>query len=73
MPPSLFFLGNVTHHPSDVCSTFEHSTHVAKDKHQHCNYCLHVSVAVLHEAGGEAPSYGGREDSVGSQAEGNLS
>lgn len=35
--------------------------------------CSHLPIAVLHEVGGEAPSYGGREDSVGSQAEGNLS
>jgi hypothetical protein len=32
-----------------------------------------IAFAVLHEVGREASSYGGREDSVGSQAEGKLS
>lgn len=36
------------------------------------NYCFLVMLAVLHEVGGEAPSYGGREDSVGSQTEGTV-
>jgi hypothetical protein len=32
--------------------------------------CRRVLVAVLSQVGGEAPGYGGREGSVGSQAEG---